>query len=247
MNAMAIHDWTRVEAGIFHDFHHAWIEEIKRALNRGLLPPDYYAMAEQQAAGFGPDVLTLQETKATSVADSGPGALLLAPPKVRFSAESAREFYRRKAGTIVVRHISGDRMIAVVEVISPGNKSGKNAFRALIEKACELLEYKIHLLLLDLFPPSKRDPHGLHAALWDEITGEDFTPPVDKPLTLAAYESGLTVKCYVEPVAVGDALPDMPLFLEPGAHVLIPLEKTYDAAYADLPARWRRVLDGQPS
>ncbi len=27
---MPVHDWTRVEAGIFHDFHHAWIEEIKR-------------------------------------------------------------------------------------------------------------------------------------------------------------------------------------------------------------------------
>src|SRR5207302_10526518 len=55
-----VHDWTRVDAGIFHDFHHAWIEEIKRALNRGLLPPDYYALAEQIAGGLGPDVLTLQ-------------------------------------------------------------------------------------------------------------------------------------------------------------------------------------------
>ncbi len=42
---MPIHDWTRVEAGIFHHFHHGWIEEIARALNRGLLPADYYAMA----------------------------------------------------------------------------------------------------------------------------------------------------------------------------------------------------------
>ena len=57
---MPMHDWTRVEAGIYHDFHHEWISEIKRALNRGLLPEDYYALAEQQAAGFGPDVLTLQ-------------------------------------------------------------------------------------------------------------------------------------------------------------------------------------------
>ena len=49
---MPIHDWKRVKAGVFHDFHHSWIEEIKRALNNGLLPADYYAMAEQQAAGF---------------------------------------------------------------------------------------------------------------------------------------------------------------------------------------------------
>jgi hypothetical protein len=49
---MPIHDWTRVEAGIFHDFHHGWIEEIKRTLNAGLLPDDYYALAEQHASRF---------------------------------------------------------------------------------------------------------------------------------------------------------------------------------------------------
>ncbi len=57
---MPIHDWTRVDAGIFHHFHHGWIEDLSRALNRGLLPPDHYALAEQIAAGLGPDVLTLQ-------------------------------------------------------------------------------------------------------------------------------------------------------------------------------------------
>lgn len=30
---MPIHDWTKVNAGIFHDFHHDWITMIKRALN----------------------------------------------------------------------------------------------------------------------------------------------------------------------------------------------------------------------
>src|SRR6266851_2379946 len=58
--AMPVHDWTRVDAGIFHAFHHGWIEELARALNRGVLPSDYYALPEQHAAGFGPDVLTLQ-------------------------------------------------------------------------------------------------------------------------------------------------------------------------------------------
>jgi hypothetical protein len=57
---MPMHDWTKVEAGIFHAFHHEWISEISRALNRGLLPDTYYALPEQVAAGFGPDVLTLQ-------------------------------------------------------------------------------------------------------------------------------------------------------------------------------------------
>lgn len=247
---MLVHDWTRVEAGVFHHFHHRWITAITDALNAGLLPPEYYALAEQQAAGFGPDILTLQSTlqeaddeQPTAVPSNGGGGLLLAPPRVQFTSESTREFYRRKKSTIVVRHVCGDHIVAVVELISPGNKGGRNAMKALIDKACELLEHKIHLLILDLFPPIRRDLNGIHSALWEEITDESFSPPPDKPLTLAAYESGLTIKAYVEPLAVGDALPDMPLFLEPGAHVRVPLEATYRAAFDAVPRRWRQVLE----
>lgn len=57
---MRVHDWSRVDDGIFHDFHHAWIEEIKRELNGGILPEWLYALAEQQVSEFGPDVLALQ-------------------------------------------------------------------------------------------------------------------------------------------------------------------------------------------
>jgi uncharacterized membrane protein len=46
---MPVHDWTLVEAGIFHDFHTAWIISIRSALNQGILPEGYYAMAEQHA------------------------------------------------------------------------------------------------------------------------------------------------------------------------------------------------------
>ncbi len=57
---MPIHDWTRVEAGIFHHFHHRWISAVSDALNAGLLPDEYYALAEQDVGRFGPDVLIVQ-------------------------------------------------------------------------------------------------------------------------------------------------------------------------------------------
>lgn len=246
---MPIHDWTRVQAGIFHDFHHAWIEEIKRALNAGLLPDEYYALAEQHAAGFGADVLTLQgpgqeSEGATATGSSNGGGLLLAAPKVRLTGETDLEFYRRKQNTVTVRHVSGDRIVAMVEVVSPGNKAARNPLRSFLEKAAELLDKRIHLLILDLLPPGKRDPHGIHGAIWEEITGQELTARPEKPLTLAAYESALTVRAFVMPVAVGDLLTDMPLFLEPAAHVLVPLEATYQRAWAVLPRRWQRVLEG---
>jgi hypothetical protein len=56
---MPVHDWTRVEAGIFHDFHTVWIGALRTALNEGLLPQGYYALAEQHAGRSIADALTL--------------------------------------------------------------------------------------------------------------------------------------------------------------------------------------------
>ena len=61
---MPIHDWTRLEPGDFHDFHQCWVVELRNALNGGLLPPGYMAMAEQVTGRPIPDVVTLQ-TRAT--------------------------------------------------------------------------------------------------------------------------------------------------------------------------------------
>jgi hypothetical protein len=57
---MPIHDWTRVDAGSFHDFHHLWNTAIRHVLNQRLRPAQYYALAAQHGAGFEPDVLTLR-------------------------------------------------------------------------------------------------------------------------------------------------------------------------------------------
>lgn len=243
---MPMHDWTGVPAGIFHAFHHGWISSVGNALNAGVLPPDYYALPEQQAAGFGPDVLTLQDPahdRRDDRDDAASPVTSLARPRTRYMAETDAEFYRRKKSSLVVRHVSGDRIVAMIEIVSPGNKSSRHGIRAFVDKACELLEARVHLLIVDPFPPGPRDENGVHAAIWDEVQDEPFRLPDDKPLTLVAYECGLTTRAYIEPVAVGDALPDMPLFLEPGGCVRVPLEATYQTAFDVLPVRWRSVLE----
>src|SRR6185437_15581765 len=106
---MSIHDWTRVEAGIFHAFHHDWITEIGRALNRGILPPAYYALPEQLASGLGPEVLTLQRPEG----DGAPGAeppgggvaLAVAPPAVRIRMRSDANRYAARANVVAIRHV----------------------------------------------------------------------------------------------------------------------------------------------
>jgi hypothetical protein len=247
---MPVHDWTRVDAGIFHAFHHSWIEEIARALNGGILPPEYYALPEQHAAGFGPDVLTLQE-KPDDNSDKPPvpgtGRLALAAPKLPPTAETDIAFYRSKQSSIAVRHASGDDIVAMVEIVSPGNKASRKPLRAFVDKAVSLLEQQIHLQILDLLPPGRRDPNGIHGKIWEEIAGQDYVGPADKPLTLVAYESDVRIRAYVVRVAVSEPLSDMPLFLAAQKAVDIPLEATYQAAVAAVPRRWRRVLEAPAS
>src|SRR4051794_4373661 len=174
---MPMHDWTLVEAGIFHAFHHRWISAISDALNLSVLPKDYYALPEQVAAGFGPDVLALQDQRPDDEDRPGGGSVatvngLQTRPRTRIISEA--EIYRREKSAIAVHHVSGDRLVAMIEIVSPGNKGSRNALRSLVDKAWELLDHRIHLFFVDPFPPGPRDPNGIHGAIWSEFTDEEF-------------------------------------------------------------------------
>jgi hypothetical protein len=248
---MPIHDWTRVDAGIFHDFHLSWIAELKRSLNRGLLPSGYYALAEQIAGRIGPDVLTLERPVFGSLrSESNPAggiAVKSSPPRARFHARTEVDIYAKKAKAIVIRHRSGHEVIAIVEIVSPGNKASQCDMAAFVQKANQALLAGIHLVIIDLFPPSKRDPYGIHRAIWGEDREGDFALPKGEPLTCVSYVGYPEIEVYLDPVAVGDRLPDMPLFLTPEFYVPLPLEATYESAWEAVPAVWQEVLEATPS
>src|SRR5262245_40685733 len=90
----------------------------------------------------------------------------------------------------------------------------------------------VHLVIVDPFPPGALEPDGLHKAIWDEIQENTFTPPTDKPLMVVSYQAGEKVRGYVEPIAVGDPLPSVPLYLNAtGRYVPCPLEVSYQATW----------------
>jgi hypothetical protein len=242
---MPIHDWTRVDSGTFHHFHHCWTAALGDALNTGGLPPDYFALVQQVAGDPVPDVLTwrLRDSGLQTDPCSGGVPWLTEPPRPRYVARAEADLYSRKANRVTIRHRLG-RVIAVIEIVSPGNKSSRDALRAFVEKLTDLLRQNIHLLVVDLFPPGPRDPQGIHKYIWDELQEEPFELPADKPLTVASYSAGTVKVAYVEPVAVGDELPAMPLFLEPEAYVPAPLEATYQTAWSVFPAVLKDLLTG---
>ncbi len=219
---MPIHDWTKVTAGIFHDFHYTWITEIKKALYSGVLPAGYYALAEQIAGGLGPDVLALEAPAgkgpdpAESPARNGGVAVATRPPQARFHVRTQVDEYAAKANVIAIRHSSNHEVVAMLEIVSSGDKNSRHGLRSFVSKADEAVRAGIHLLIIDLFPPGSFNPQGIHGAIWEELADEAFTLPSDRPLTVASYVGGASPEAYVEPVAVGLPLPEMPLFLTRG-------------------------------
>lgn len=200
---MPVHDWTRISAGGFHSFGQGWGVELKRALNRGLLPPDLHATIP-----------------------------LPTPPPPH---ESEPECYARKANRILVQHELG-AVVAIIEIDSPGNKSSRNGIGEFTTKAVDYLRRGVNLLLIDLFPPTPRDPDGLHRLIWDELSAVPLDPlPAAQPLAVAAFDARDGLTAYVEPFAVGEPLPYGHLFLSAGWYVKVPLDRTYQASWAELP------------
>ena len=139
-----------------------------------------------------------------------------------------------------------ETVIAIVEIVSPGNKSSRREVRRFVGKAVRALHAGIHLLIVDLFSPGPRNPMGIHKAIWDEIELDpQFALPPDRPLTAAAYIGGPCPEAMVQFMSVGAPLPDMPLFLTEDVYVPVPLDATYRSAFDAVPAFWRDVLDGR--
>jgi hypothetical protein len=238
---MPIHDWTRVDAGTFHDFHQGWTIQIRNTLNNGVLPDGYFAMADQRVTGPEPDIVALrlrgpEPTSGLVVAET--------PPRIQQAArvETEAALYARKANRIAIRHGLG-RVVAMIEVISPGNKDSKHAIASFVAKAVDFLGNGIHFLVVDPFPPGPRDPDGIAQAIWDQLVGERLASrPADEPLTVAAFDAGEPLIADVDSLAVGDPLPEAPLFLAPGWYVNVPLEETYRASWAVTPRPIRDLL-----
>ncbi len=225
---MPIHDWSCVYAGLFQDFRSSWSCAISKTLNGGVLPNDYYAL-------LAPAALTIDEIVAA------PGSVPFRQPWLEGSTDDEMEFYRRRKGHIVVRRAGDHAAAAVLDIVSAGDKASRAAVQSFVERITGLIRRGVGVLICDVLPPGVGDPHGIYKAIGDEFLEEDFAPPPNKALTLVSYAPEKVA--YVELVAVGDMLPDMPLFLEPGAHVLVPLETTYRDAFAAVPRRWKRVLE----
>src|SRR5439155_1416185 len=117
---MNLHDWSRVEDGTFHDFHTGWTVHSKNALNKARLPEGYYAQS----------------------------ALAEAPPRVSVTRTIKPSALRRRR-TLTIRHTSGHRIVALVEIVSQANKSSADAVAEFVSKVGGALRAGIHVVVID--------------------------------------------------------------------------------------------------
>lgn len=246
---MPMHDWTRADPRDYHSFHNLWLAGLTAALNSGVLPGGYFAATDYSIPLFAPDIATLEHvgpanrptTPAQAARPAAASATAVAPVR------PMKQIARRRVAVVEER---GRRLVAVIELVSPSNKKGRAEFNDLIAKAVQLVNVEVSLLLIDPFPPTPRDPAGLHAAFWKALTRRTADArPAGKPLTVASYATDDERRCsaYVTPLAVGDPLPDPPLFLRPDLPVQVPLAATYDAAWAGFPGPLKPLVEVPPS
>jgi hypothetical protein len=190
-----------------------------------------------------PDVVTLHAHEPEGGPEGGI-AVAAAPPTARLIATLERINYAKRADRVVIRHGRG-KVVAIIEIVSPGNKDSRVAIRSFVEKAADMLNQGVNFVVVDLFPPTPRDPQGIHKAIWDEFGDQPFVTPPGKPLIVASYIGGDIPTAYVESVGIGDTLPSVPIFLSETRYIPAPLEATYQGAWAVFPAILKELIEAK--
>ena len=243
---MPVHDWTRVDAGIFHGFHTRWIVYLASVLNRGVLPKGYLADCEQiviepdpdDSSKIVPDLVALRSP--VSPRDGGTALLDRMPAARAIPVTAARPPQRH----IAVRHRSGREVVALIEIVSPANKDRAEHLDKFVSRVVGAVERGVSVVVIDLFPPRRHDPDGINDVILRELYSTPDELPATAPLTVASYIAGLGHWAFAEHFAVGEELPTMPLFLSAERYVEMPLAQSYRTAWDDFPEDWRELVAG---
>ncbi len=150
--------------------------------------------------------------------------------------------YADRANRVVVQRPLA-RTVACVELVSPGIREDRHSLSAFVERCIHSIQDGIHLVLVDLFPPSRHDPFGLHQAIWSRIHPEEIEWPVNKDRAIVSYQATEDCAAYVEPLAVGDVLSEVPLFLNDNCYASLSLELPYMATLESLTLEMRQYVE----
>ena len=225
---MPLHHWPNPRVP-WRSFHNHWIVRLVEYLNEGILPPGFQARPTEYIVGIEPDVLLLQE--ADNPTGNGPRPALreatttaVLPPPAELPIVGIYSAY------------DTSRLVAAIEIVSPGNKDRPQAVRAFVEKIIFLLQDGVHVMVIDVISlpqPPMRQPIlerlGLAATtsepgLW---LSSYCAIPEDSP------HPHFTIKEWASQTPLNTSLPALPLFLQTDQqYVMVDLEQTYQETLA---------------
>ena len=148
---MPIHDWTRVDAGVFHSHHLGWLANLSGGMNTGSLPRGFYALT-----GY-------------TTADGEP------PPSVDLDDELA--FYAARRRRVTIFGEPDDRPVARVEMVTAGDRRSPAVVDRFVTNVVASADRGLAVLVIDPFPAGA---HATGLATWfggTEATGGRRHPP----------------------------------------------------------------------
>lgn len=119
--------------------------------------------------------------------------------------------------------------VAVVKVVSPGNKESQEDRRAFVSKCVRLVREHVSLVVVDMVTTH---PHNLNAELLDSIGNFKLNQINTSALYAVACRTTKRdhkgrFEVWAEPLGIGQPLPTMPLWLAEDVAVPLELEESY--------------------
>jgi hypothetical protein len=215
----------------WESFHSAWANTIVRRLNSHWLPRRYRSAPQAKLGALVEvDVATFEEERPLSNVGSPNGGVataVWAPSRPTASlavALPAQDVFEVR----VYDERRGRRLVAAVELVSPGNKDRPESRQAFVIKCAAYLQQQVSLVIVDVVTDRLAN---LHAELMELLNQSLET--TELPLYAVAYRNNKEkdrwrMDLWYEPLTLGTALPTMPLWLASDLAVPLELEVTYE-------------------
>jgi hypothetical protein len=222
------------EEAPWEGFHSAWVNTMVRHLNGSLLPRRFRAFPQIHLGPFvETDVATFEQLSLSNPGSAehpsaNGGVVAWSPPEALQTLEvelPAQDVFEVR----ISDEQRGKRLVAVVELVSPGNKDRPEQRQAFVAKCAAYLQEQVSVVVLDLVTTRRAN---LHRHLL-EMFSVPCNGVVFSDLYCVSYrnrKSGAKWKLDTWPytLAIGSPLPTVPLWLTAAFAVPLDLEKSYE-------------------
>ncbi len=218
----------------WESFHVNLAGAIADVLNEDLLPEGYFA---EEHARLGARV----EIDVATFADAGAGgprdrATATMPPRTwapPIPALIVSAAFTDQFEVLVFQAEGGTTLVAAIELVSPANKDREVHRRAFVAKCAGYLAQGVSLIVIDVVTSRQADLHADllhllgHAGPSGRPAGEGLFAAAYRPIVRQAIDQ---IEIWPAALAVGTALPVMPLALDAASCLPLDLEATYTTA-----------------